>query len=267
MLILILIPITIDVFILTDRHYPIIWSLLLIPHFIITVHFPSWKIIIPVAFSFSILKYIILFASEEKIIEDEIPLIILGTLVNWSVFFTVAYFRMKYHYALEEVKKLTVVDPLTGLYNRRYFDFYMEKTIPYCQITGTPLALILLDLDNFKKVNDDYGHICGDNALKHVSEVIKKTVRESDAYIRFGGEEFAIVMPITDILNGQQLAERIRLNVEKSEFIYKNTRINLTISCGVAMYNGETVTQFIENADKSLYQAKESGRNKVVIFK
>ena len=124
----------------------------------------------------------------------------------------------------------------------------------------------MIDIDCFKKVNDNYGHLCGDDALKHISEIIKRNVRNSDAYVRFGGEEFAIILPNTHLDEGRILAERIREAVEQSDFTYNNEHIHISISMGVSLYEGEKVEGFIEKADKALYRAKENGRNQVVVF-
>lgn len=265
---LVSILISLEIFVFTGgQHYPIIWSLLLIPHIIITVSYPRWKIIIAVAFTFSVLKYSTVTFQQDELSTYDFYLLHLSTLINWSVFLTVAYFTMKYHHALEEVKRLTIIDSLTGLHNRRYFKLMMEKVISISQKTGNPLVLILLDIDHFKKVNDNYGHHCGDEAIKYVSEIIKNTVNPSDTYVRYGGEEFAIILPNTNLIDGQLVAEYIREAVENSQFIYQNTRIHLTVSLGVAMFNGEKEAEFTKNADKALYQAKEDGRNQVAIYK
>ncbi|WP_284036459.1 GGDEF domain-containing protein [Neobacillus sp. 114] len=242
------------------------WSLYLIPNILIMILYPKWKVIIGTALFYSILKYFTFFFEEESFSKIETAALILESFVNGAILFTVSYFALRHRKLLKHMQKLIIVDSLTGLYNRRYFDLYLEKTIPFCQRTNSPLTLIMVDIDHFKKVNDNYGHLCGDVALKHISEIIKRNVRSSDAYVRFGGEEFAIILPNTHLDEGKILAEQIRKAVEESNFIYHNEHIYISISLGVSLYEGEKVEGFIEKSDKALYSAKEHGRNQVVVF-
>jgi two-component system cell cycle response regulator len=248
----------------TERLSTFVWSLYLIPNILIMNKYPKWKVIIGTAIFYSLLKYTSHFFEDHFADKLEMNILIIGSFVNGLILFTVSYFQLKYKKLLKQVQKLTIIDPLTGLYNRRYFDLYMEKAIPLSQRNS--LVLIILDIDDFKKINDKYGHLGGDEALKHMSKMIKSCVRKSDGYVRFGGEEFAIILPNTDLTKGRIFAERIRAAVDQSEFPYKNDFIHFTISIGVTMYDGENVEEFIENADKALYRAKENGRNQVVVF-
>jgi diguanylate cyclase (GGDEF)-like protein len=241
-----------------------VWSIYLIPNILMLVKYPKWKVIIGTASFYSFLKYATHFSDEGLSDNIELTALILESFMNGAVLFTVAYFRIGRNKVLSEMQKLIIIDSLTGLYNRRYFDLYLEKTIPYSQKGNTPLLLIMLDIDYFKKVNDNHGHQGGDEALKQISEIIKNNVKQSDAYVRFGGEEFAIVLPNTDVTEGIRLAENIRKAVEQSSFTYKNKQISITISIGLSKYDGETAQEFIEKADKALYRAKKNGRNQVV---
>lgn len=225
--------------------------------------YPKWKAIIGAAVFYSFLKYALEF-NEIKSDKIEIIALVSGSFVNGAILFMVGYFRIKYDKLLMEVRKLTLIDSLTGLYNRRYFDLYLEKAIPLSQ--SSSLVLMMLDIDLFKKINDRYGHQCGDEALKHIADIIKHNVRNSDGYVRFGGEEFAIIIPNTALEKAQNMAEQIRNVVDQSPFIYNDNQIHFTISIGVALYSGETAEAFIEKADKGLYQAKENGRNQVVLL-
>lgn len=227
------------------------------------IMYPKWKAIIGAAVFFSILKYAIEF-NEYKTDKIEMFALIGGSFVNGAILFMVGFFRIKYEKLLMQVRKLTLTDPLTGLYNRRYFDLYLEKVVHLNQ--GGSLVLMMLDIDYFKKINDQYGHQCGDEALKHISETIKQHVRKSDGYVRFGGEEFAIILPNITPEKAQDMAEQLRNALDQTPFIYKNKQIHFTISIGVAVYSGETTEAFIEKADKGLYQAKENGRNQVVFL-
>lgn len=245
-----------------------IWSLYLIPNILIMIMYPKWKVIIGTAFFYSTLKYFTFLFGEDESNKVEQLLLILDSIVNLVILLTVSYFRLSYNTLLKQMQKLIIIDSLTGLYNRRYFDLFMEKTIPLSQRINSPLILIMLDIDYFKKINDNYGHLCGDEALKYISEIIRRNVRNSDAYVRYGGEEFAIILPNTNLDEGQSLAERIRKAVEQSDFTYNNEHISLSISMGLSLYNrdSDSVEGFIRKADKALYRAKENGRNQVMTF-
>lgn len=246
-------------------HYPFIWSLSLIPIILLIYIYPKWQVIIGSGLFYSILKYTTEFSQKVTPDPSEIRALILGSFINWSIALTIGYFINKSHQLLLKIEELTIKDSLTGIYNRRYLELFMEKTIPFSKRTNSSLVFMLLDIDHFKRVNDNYGHRCGDEALKHTASIINTCVRNSDAFVRFGGEEFAIVLPNTDAAEGLIIAERIREAIEKSEFIYKNKRIHFTISIGVSFYNGETVEEFIEKSDNALYKAKENGRNQIAI--
>lgn len=247
-------------------HYPFIWSLSLIPIIFIINMYPKWKVIIGSGVFYSFLKYITEFSQKIKPDNNEINALILGSLINWSITLTVGYFIIKSYKLFLKVEELTIIDTLTGAYNRRYLELFMEKTIPISNRTNSSLVFMIIDIDHFKKVNDNYGHQCGDQALKHTSSIINNNVRNSGVFVRLGGEEFAVILPNTDVTEGVIIAERIREAVEKSEFIYKNERIHFTISIGVSFYSGDTVEALIERSDSALYKAKENGRNQIAII-
>ncbi|MHC0038887.1 GGDEF domain-containing protein [Pseudoneobacillus sp. C159] len=242
-----------------------VWSIYLIPNILIVIMYPKWKVAVGVACFYSLLKYGTYFWGEGFSSSIELIALFLESLMNGAILLTVTHFRMEHIRVLKKMQKLVIIDSLTGLYNRRYFDLILEKVIPYSQRENSPLILIMLDIDYFKKVNDHHGHQCGDEVLKQISNIIKTNVRSSDAYVRFGGEEFAIVLPNTEVGEGIRLAENIRKEVEQSSFTYKNERISITISMGLSKYQGEIVQEFIGKADKALYKAKENGRNQVIV--
>lgn len=185
-------------------------------------------------------------------------------MVNLSVLLTFSYFRIQSEKLICELKELTLVDSLTGLYNRRYFDLYVEKAIPLSELTDAPLFLIMIDIDYFKKINDTYGHHCGDEVLKGLASILRTNLRASDALIRMGGEEFVILLPETILEECKHIAERLHNEVKQTKIIYENKEISLTISVGVAQYNKEPINKFVEKADSALYQAKQTGRNRIV---
>jgi diguanylate cyclase (GGDEF)-like protein len=166
----------------------------------------------------------------------------------------------------EEIYRLTTIDGLTQVYNKRYFLETLEREIGRAQRYRRDLSLILFDIDKFKDVNDQYGHLAGDHVLKQLASVIKARIRREDMLSRYGGEEFAIILPEIDNHNAFQFAEKIRALVEKASFKFEDTLIPVTISIGIASIATELQDpqEFIRQADTNLYQAKDLGRNQVV---
>ena len=167
----------------------------------------------------------------------------------------------------EKVESLAVRDPLTGLYVRYRFDEKVEEEFTRAQVSGLPLALIFFDLDYFKKVNDRWGHLVGDEVLKSVAEIVLSETRETDFCARYGGEEIAVLMPRTQVRNSYLIAERIRKEVE-SHSIGPN-KVRVTLSGGVAAFLPSMTTSqdLIKSADLALYQAKDAGRNRLIKVK
>lgn len=171
-----------------------------------------------------------------------------------------------------EVLQHATLDALTGLNNRRQFEVRLKQEVATAKRQQRPLCAIMLDIDFFKKVNDNYGHAVGDEVLKNVSEIIKESLRESDIPSRYGGEEFAILLPDTRLEEAGSVAQRLRSNVEAKHVDLscvkdaKISEIQVTISVGVYEYKeGDEPQQLYTKADKALYFAKEHGRNKVII--
>ena len=168
--------------------------------------------------------------------------------------------------------RLSIIDDLTGLYNRRYFDESLYSELQSSQRAGLVTSLILIDIDNFKNFNDNYGHINGDHCLAKVSQSIKSTLkRESDLTFRYGGEEIAVLLPNTKLDDAKIIAENIRVNVLNLGIEHKYSSVKdidiLTLSLGVASIKATKDcknTDLIEIADRYLYKAKRNGKNKVV---
>ena len=180
------------------------------------------------------------------------------------------YSESAYIEANKALGQLALEDGLTGLSNRRKFDLFISSEINKAKRKPDDLALILIDIDLFKKYNDYYGHVQGDECLKSVSTLIKKNItRENDLAARYGGEEFAIVLPNTDYVGAFIIAEKIRTDVERSAIQhYESPAKVVTISIGISALSGskaDTPEQLIDIADKALYVAKTSGRNRTVI--
>lgn len=171
-----------------------------------------------------------------------------------------------------EILKHATLDALTGFYNRRQLEERIKQEIASSKRQKTPLCAIMTDIDFFKNVNDTYGHAAGDNVLKAVSKVMRSQLREYDIAGRYGGEEFAILLPFTKAAEAQMVAERLRHAVEnKAVNISKNDsdkkEIHVTVSLGVYEFkHTDREEDLLKNADKALYKAKETGRNRVVIY-
>jgi diguanylate cyclase (GGDEF)-like protein len=156
------------------------------------------------------------------------------------------------------------LDSLTGIKNRTAFDSNFSRDIEYSHRKQSELSLIVLDIDLFKHINDNYGHIVGDNVLRLIAESVEQTIRSSDALYRYGGEEFTIVLNGTDEAGALLLAERIRQNVERLAIETLKDK-QITISLGVAaLQENEAASELFQRADSALYQAKRDGRNRVV---
>jgi len=165
-----------------------------------------------------------------------------------------------------ELHRMSIIDPLTDLHNRRYFMEEAEKELIRSKRLGLDMSIILVDIDFFKKINDSKGHQVGDRVLIAVSRTLQSTLRQYDIVARFGGEEFIILVPDSDIAGGGAAAEKLRQAVEQLD----PTAIDgcqVTISAGVSslgVLGGDNIDRLIGAADDALYQAKDSGRNRVV---
>ena len=155
-------------------------------------------------------------------------------------------------------------DPLTGLYNRRYFNGFLENEIERSKRHNHEFCLLMLDLDNFKGINDSYGHLCGDDVLRDVAQILKKKIRRGDMVTRLGGDEFCIVLPETSITGAHHLAEEIIIAIEAHQFSDEHD-FQITTSIGLISYPTHTtsMTELLSYADLALYQAKTDGRNTV----
>ena len=165
---------------------------------------------------------------------------------------------------IEEKKKLiteSLTDPLTGILNRRAILEELSQRMNHHLYDFEHLSILMLDIDFFKKINDNYGHIVGDKVLIKVSEIISQLIRGFDTVGRYGGEEFLVILPNTNSENAYKAAERIRKKIEETEF---DDIEHLTVSIGFTSYADESIESLINKADQNLYEAKRTGRNKVV---
>ncbi|AMJ60186.1 hypothetical protein AXW83_07645 [Bosea sp. PAMC 26642] len=170
--------------------------------------------------------------------------------------------------ALESTRAEALTDPLTGLANRRHFEEMLQKSIDQATLRREPFALVMADIDFFKKFNDAHGHLTGDQVLRLVARTMKDKFKDKAVITRFGGEEFAIILPEADLIAGKFGAETVRQALLTRELIKRSTNENLgriTISLGVASYHrGDTASSLVDRADQSLMQAKRDGRNRTV---
>lgn len=162
-------------------------------------------------------------------------------------------------------QELSIIDDLTRLYNSRHFHDQLKMEIDRADRYGQPLALILLDLDNFKQFNDTYGHTEGDQVLSRLGQVIRRCLRKTDSAFRYGGEEFVVLMPVTTCEEGVVTAKRIQAELKKEDFSpHPDEKVHMTASIGVAEYkHEEDFKTFVSKVDKLMYQAKEKGKDRV----
>ena len=167
---------------------------------------------------------------------------------------------------LRLMSELVREDQLTGSLNRRGLDDVFERETARADRRGTPLCIAVLDLDDFKRLNDTYGHIAGDGALKHLVQIVKATLRSMDVIARFGGEEFVILLPETTIEAAAQTMTRLQRELTRHFFLHENEKILITFSAGVALrLPDEPQDALVTRADRAMYQAKQTGKNRVVV--
>ncbi len=169
--------------------------------------------------------------------------------------------------ANKKLRELAYRDGLTGLYNHRYFQEILEREIKRARRYKKPLSLLMIDIDHFKKINDTYGHLHGDEVLKRLAQIFSESIRACDYAARYGGEEFSIILPETPLNGALNVAERLRQRVKNTPIVLADQEIRVTISIGLAAYENTqreiTRSQLISLADKALYQSKMAGRDRV----
>ncbi len=179
----------------------------------------------------------------------------------------VCYYQSRLQDTMHELELATRIDGLTQIYNRKYWQESLSVEFARSKRHNHPLSLLMFDLDHFKKLNDNYGHQCGDLVLIETASRIKQLLRTGDLFGRYGGEEFAIILPETDSLGATEVAERIRKAISTIPVIYNGNEVAFSVSIGVAMVSEQTVDHeyLISEADTALYGAKSSGRNKICL--
>jgi diguanylate cyclase (GGDEF)-like protein len=193
-----------------------------------------------------------------------------------SAFLTLQVSKIRLY---SSVKELAIRDSLTHVFVRRHFLERFAEELKRSVKFSIPLAVLMLDIDHFKRYNDEYGHIAGDATLKQVASILSLSLRKVDIVGRYGGEEFIVVIPETKKDGAIEICERIRSNIARNTFKIYNTETRVTASIGLALFEPEKMQgvsesaetekfgyQLIQKADKALYQAKEEGRNQVVLL-
>jgi two-component system cell cycle response regulator len=167
----------------------------------------------------------------------------------------------KYH---EEIYRMTIVDGLTQIHNKRYLFEALEKELIRARRYERDLSVLMFDIDFFKRINDQYGHLAGDHVLRELARIVQDRIRRDEVFARYGGEEFVIVLPETSLAGAVALAENLRGRVGTHAFAFQGEQIPATISIGCALLQDDkAATDLIQRADEKLYQAKRSGRNRV----
>lgn len=165
---------------------------------------------------------------------------------------------------LEEQRQKALVDPLTGLPNRAAWSERLEQEMEQWQQRGNSLLIAMLDLDHFKRINDNYGHLAGDKVLKIIAGELRKRLRPGDFIARFGGEEFVLLVPNTSVTAGLKLVEGLRAAIAACPFHFKGERVTITVSVGLSAFrSGERSDHALKRADEALYRAKNAGRNRI----
>jgi diguanylate cyclase (GGDEF)-like protein len=202
------------------------------------------------------------FGTTSTIIAVVVPALI-------APFFAYTTLNLAYrlHVAEERLRQISITDDLTQAYNRRYFVEMAERALVTAKRYGDSFSIVMFDIDDFKRVNDTYGHASGDKVLITISELCRATIRGTDVFARYGGEEFAFLVPRCSPEDLMKFAERIRIKLSEARVMYGSASIPFTVSIGTATYNSEIsdIDTLLLRADTALYTAKRQGKNQVVM--
>jgi diguanylate cyclase (GGDEF)-like protein len=200
--------------------------------------------------------------AEQRLFNTLLVNLFLSLMVTAIVFFFVNMMVERYQRRLET---MATTDKLTGVANREMFELLLEQSIKDSIRRGSAIAVIMLDIDHFKRVNDQYGHLVGDRVLHDIAATIATKIRSSDTLCRWGGEEFTVLLPDCDLTQANKIAEQIRVAIESHHIAFGSVNLAITASFGVSQYRAiELSEELFRRVDKALYQAKEQGRNQVV---
>jgi diguanylate cyclase (GGDEF)-like protein len=168
----------------------------------------------------------------------------------------------KYH---EEIYRMTIIDGLTQIHNKRYLQEALDREVLRARRHEREMSVLMFDIDFFKRINDQYGHLAGDHVLRELARVVQDRIRREEVFARYGGEEFAILLPETSLEGAVSLAESLRSRVAEHRFVFQSEAIPVTISIGCAMLapGDRVASDLIQRVDEKLYEAKRTGRNRV----
>ncbi len=195
------------------------------------------------------------------------PLLVDGVIIGAAEVFSNADLNETPELSLKELEHLALFDQLTELPNRRYIDTFLDHQMRDLEVLGIPFGMLMMDLDFFKRVNDQYGHNAGDAVLKMVSKTFQSALRKNDFVGRWGGEEFVAALRGVSEAELRAIAEKVRTMVEKSELTWEGNRLNVTISIGgTIVQKGDCANALTARADAALYKSKNEGRNRVTVL-
>ena len=188
--------------------------------------------------------------------------------INFSLEEEKYFVLLKIQHLIRTLTRAKDHDPLTNLYNRGYFEHILARELRYAKEFNNPVTLSIMDIDDFKKINDQYGHPCGDTVLKKLAEILRLNIRATDYAARIGGEEFALILPGTGMLRSRAILNRILEEIRNATVCCseKDDKIRFTLSIGAASFMGKgniDQSEFLTIADKQLYKAKEKGKNRI----
>lgn len=201
--------------------------------------------------------------------QNKIQSIVFSTICIADILLTFSFTMMLNERFREEILRLAKIDPLTEAYNRAAMEQMFKNELRRATRYKLPVSLLMLDLDNFKNINDTYGHQVGDKTLKKFVGIVNEQLRSTDILARYGGEEFALLLPDSEGLGAEVAAERLREIVEQTLIVADNYKFNITVSVGIADYQftNDDLDSLLKRADIALYCAKQAGRNRVVVFR
>lgn len=233
--------------------------------------FPCTKLkkwIVMSLYSAIVITLLMLFSVENsRLLLGVLTELWIGALIIGTIVYSTMEYLTDFRHMVDRLKQESTIDFLTGLSNTRTFDSLFNRAMEEAEQSTASIGLLIVDIDFFKKINDTYGHASGDIVLHDLAQLLQKSCRASDQVARIGGEEFAVLIRYTPLKELQEIAERIRMQVENTVFHLPSKDIRLTVSLGAAMYPDTVATAagLKEAADNKLYEAKRTGRNKVCI--
>jgi len=243
--------------------YPFFWTFLIVPAVLV----PNWRAAGLILLVLTSVEYLTEWALYQgQATQAYWYTLVAGTVVQWVVFSIITFFHIEQQKMVKFLHKQTITDSLTGLYNRRYLDQHRKRSNQPRKAEVDSSFVLILDVDRFKKINDMYGHLFGDEILRQVSQIMRQSIRSTDIVIRMGGEEFVILMQGITAEEAERTAYSIQKKIGETRFIHKDQVVYITVSMGMTAYTtGEHLDHSLEKADHALYQAKISGRNRIVI--